>query len=130
MVKEDEIPEGDRIYGLGLHCNDENTRHDKIMMRMHDNWEQALLRRLGVDKNVNGHRILLLYTDHDTECVYPAERFPERHWFDGYRKKKKDIRDRVKASPSELLIERNVPYLYEQDSEKRYTNYWMLLKDG
>ena len=35
----------------------------------------------------------------------------------------------MRASSSGLVIERNVPYLYEPDNDERYTNYWMLLKD-
>ena len=28
-----------------------------------------------------------------------------------------------------MYIERKVPYLYDPDSPRRYTNYWMALRD-
>ena len=74
-VSASQLQGGKTLYGLSCYCNfpDEDTSADyKAVYRLHKVWEQALLRRLGSEKNVNGSRILLLYTNEDYECVYPA----------------------------------------------------------
>lgn len=58
----------------------------------------------------------MLYTDDDTECVYPAQLFPNS--LISYNKK--EILKKVEARPNGVFIERNV----------RFTYYWMLLKDA
>ena len=68
----------------------------------------------------------MLYTDYDTECVYPAQLFPNSV----ISYKKVEILNKVKARPNGVFIERNVGYLYDPNSEMRFTNYWMLLKDA
>lgn len=70
----------------------------------------------------------MLYTDYDTECVYPAQLFPNS--VISYKKEKEEILNKVKSRPNEVFIERNVGYLYDLNSEMRFTNYWMLLKDA
>ena len=71
----------------------------------------------------------MLYTDYD-DCVYPAQLFPNS--VISYKKKKEEILNKVKArrEVNGVFIERNVGYLYDTNSEMRFTNYWMLLKDA
>ena len=60
------------VYGLDAYCNFPEKYYDeensdgnvyKAIFRLHQVWEQALLRRLGEEKNVNGSRVYMLYLD-------------------------------------------------------------------
>lgn len=68
------------IYGNGAYCNFYDTEDEfedgyKAVRKMSKIWEQALLRRIGSNKAVNAKRIMILYTDKDYECIYPAQAF-------------------------------------------------------
>lgn len=85
LVSADQLTEDKVIYGLAAYCNFEgNDRlkdNYKAVERLNHVWEQALLRRLGSYKNVNGDRILMLFdngVDEDYECTYPAELFKKK----------------------------------------------------
>jgi len=68
------------------------------------------MRRLGPEKNVNGQRILLLYTNFDIDCVYPAELMRDSA---GTFAKKLLILGEVDRSPNGVYIERNVKYIFD-----------------
>ena len=80
IVTDAQVKEYEVIYGLNAHCDFPASDSDKYkaVSRLHQVWEQALLRRLGEYKNVNGKRIMMLFLDQDDwvsddyECVYPA----------------------------------------------------------
>ena len=79
------------IYDRGAYCNTDVKFHpnsSKAAERLRSVWERALSRRIGPKKNVNGFRILLLYTDYDSECVYPAQLFQNNKAIDGTFAKK------------------------------------------
>lgn len=129
----DQIKDGETIYGLSAYCNIEDEESERYLAveRLHQVWEQALLRRLGAQKNVNADRLLILYQNdalnEDYECVYPAELFknisPEtRQW-------KRDLFTKMSFNTTQPYIERNVMNQYNLEDTKRYTNYWMALTD-
>ena len=62
----------DPVYGLDAYCNfpeeyyqpgNPDAKVYNAIFRLHQVWEQALLRRLGEEKNVNGSRVYMLYLD-------------------------------------------------------------------
>jgi len=75
-VTAEQVADGKIVYGLSTYCSYPDGMKDnyRAVDRLHSFWEQALLRRLGHGKNVNGERILILFRDYDYdyECVYPA----------------------------------------------------------
>lgn len=89
------------------------------------------MRRLGSGKNVNGNRILILYTETDNECVYPAELLDKSD--STIMAQKKALLEKVLASDKGTYIERNVPYMYQgakpASSDQSFTNYWMSIEN-
>ena len=69
QVTKDQLKEYGQVYGLDAYCNFPDPDQDyfkekyKAVYRLHQVWEQALLRRLGENKNVNGSRIFMLFID-------------------------------------------------------------------
>ena len=118
------MTEGEKIYGLSAYCTGYIFGMDAVK-RMHSVWDPALMRRLGPNKSVNGHRILLLYTNFDINCVYPAEPINDT----GTYAKKLALKEKVRTSESGAYVERNAGYIFDEADATRYTNYWMMLKD-
>ena len=76
-ISESEIADGQVIHGQSPYCNFGDLEHPdyRAIRRLHLVWEHALLRRLGSEKNVDGKRIQILFTNNDFECQYPAQQF-------------------------------------------------------
>ena len=88
QVTKEQLDEYGQVYGLDAYCNFPTDQQDikdkyKAVYRLHQVWEQALLRRLGENKNVNGSRIFMLFIDQSDwesdnyQCIYPAEKMTD-----------------------------------------------------
>ena len=130
-----QLTPGERIYGKSAYCNE--YEFEDAIKRMQYVWDPALMRRLGPNKNVNGHRIILLYhykkwswsSLKDQHCVYPAE--PMAASNSELNKLSKELKLKVQESPTGVHIERNQKgFFYIADDETYYTNYWMQLLDS
>ena len=67
---EEDFAKFDPVYGLDASCNfpqgfydfsDPDWEKYMAVFRLHQVWEQALLRRLGEDKDVNGSRVYMIF---------------------------------------------------------------------
>ena len=74
----DAMPAGQEDYNP--YCNNAGAFSDdfKGVRRLHEAWKSALKRHLGPEKDVDLARILILYTEHDHECVYPPQKLPSK----------------------------------------------------
>jgi hypothetical protein len=130
LVTRDQLAGGEVVYGQSAYCSFYDTIHEndyKAVRRLTKFWDQSLSRRIGSNKSVDAKRIIILFTNRDYECVYPAQEFKTRNAFT--RNKKQQILNTVLSTSNKLYIERNVKYLFDDESETGFTNYWMPIQD-
>ena len=82
-VKPSQIANGQVVYDQGVYCSFFGTSDEakfKAVKRMNKYWQSVAQRRIGANKSVNPKRILVLFTNNDYECVYPAHEFKVKNW--------------------------------------------------
>ena len=131
-VKPSQIANGQVVYDQGVYCSFFGTSDEakfKAVKRMNKYWQSVAQRRIGANKSVNPKRILVLFTNNDYECVYPAQEFKVKNW--RTQQDKFFLADKLNKAknPNKIFIERNVGYIFYPDDTMKYTNYWMPLKD-